>query len=264
MSIIEEETSNYTMSDFYEVLDWIPRSKVDRQEPVNISEVIVEGSSVVLPTIYSEFDGIDFVQVFINFNGVHVDVSDIILDFSPLLNGNLTLLRGKCTDTEIDYGNDTIITFNLDDNVTFSDKTRAITGVKSLKLNFGTDITGAKITDIIMRCNDYTYTLTDIEKALITGKNHVLKRLGNYSYKGKIPQELQTYVYMAAGAYAWLTRWEYETKPMKEPKSESNNYADRLLGQVDTAINEYVSKIETRLDHKDLFRTTYSTVDWGL
>lgn len=50
--------SNFTMADCYEVLDWIPRSKVDRQEPVNISEISVSGTDVVLPTIYKEFDGI--------------------------------------------------------------------------------------------------------------------------------------------------------------------------------------------------------------
>ena len=256
--------TDFTMSDCYEVLDWIPRSKVDRQEPVEISEVIVEGSDVVLPTIYEEFDGIDLVQIYANLGGVEVDVSTVLLDFSPLDNGNLSLLQGKCTDSEIDSANDTIISFRLDDNVTFTDATRQITGVKSLKLSFGTDVTGAKISNVVMRCNDYTYTLTDIEKALITGKNHVLKRLGRYARRHKVPKPLKQYVYMAAGAYAWLTRWEYETKPMKEPKSESNNYADRLLGQVDKAIADYVANIENKLDHRDLFHATYSDIEWGL
>ena len=59
MSIIEEETSKYSMSDFYKVLKWIPRSKVDRQEPCDCDGVVVDGESVVLPTIYKEFNGID-------------------------------------------------------------------------------------------------------------------------------------------------------------------------------------------------------------
>lgn len=62
---------------------------------------------------------------------------------------------------------------------------------------------------------------------------------------------------MAAGAYAWLTRWEYEAKPMKEPKSESNNYADRLFAQVDDAITKYLSNIENNRNEEyicmDLF-----------
>ena len=64
---LREETSNFDMSDFYKVLKWIPRSKVDRQEPCDFDEVVVEGESIVLPTIYEEFNGIDEVFVFINF-----------------------------------------------------------------------------------------------------------------------------------------------------------------------------------------------------
>ena len=60
------ETSDYSMSDFYKVLKWIPRSVVDRQEPVKVSKEVVVGDSIVLPTIYEEFNGIDDVQVFIN------------------------------------------------------------------------------------------------------------------------------------------------------------------------------------------------------
>lgn len=263
--MIADKTSAYSMSDFYKVLEWIPRSKVDRQEPVDFGEVfVVNGESVVLPTIYEEFNGIDFVQVFINFGGCDVDVSALLLDFSPLVNGNVSLLQANCTDTEIDKENDTIITFKLDDNVSFNDKTREITGVKSLKLSFGQEVSGVKISNILFKSQNYTYTLTDIEKALTIGENHVLTKLGRYARHNKVPDKLKEFIYMAGGAYAWLSRWEYETKPMKEPKSESNNYADRLLGQVDSAIANYISDIENKFDHKDLFHATSREVEWGI
>ena len=258
------ETSDYSMSDFYKVLKWIPRSVVDRQEPVKVSKEVVVGDSIVLPTIYEEFNGIDDVQVFINFNGVEVDVSAITLDFSPLINGNLSLLQVKCTDNEIDYNNDTIISFNLDNNIKFTDKTREITGVKSLKLNFGQEANGVIIQKIIMRCRNYTYTLTDIENFLITGENHVLGKLGRYAKNKTVPDSLKQYVYMAGGAYAWLSRWEYETKPMKENKAEADNYATRLLNQVNTAITEYINNVENKMEHDDLFHATARGVDWGL
>ena len=264
MNDVMEKTSTYSMSDFYKVLKWIPRSKVDRQFPTAINDLIVDGDSVIIPTIYEEFNGIDEVQFFINFHEHDVDVSELLLDFSPLLNGNVSLLQAKCSDDEIDYENDTIITFKLDDNVTFTDQTRVITGVKSLKLSFGSDVTGVEITNVLMRSQNYTYTLTDIEQSLITGENHVLNKLGHYAKRHKVPDELKNYIYMAAGAYAWLTRWEYETKPMKEPKSESNNYADRLLGQVNAAIAEYISDIESKKDHHDLFHATYTGIEWGI
>ena len=259
---VMEETSNYSMSDFYKVLKWIPRSKVDRQEPCEFDELVVDGDVVVVPTIYEEFNGIDEVLVFINFGGVHVDSTNVLLDFSPLVNGNLSLLQVKCKDDEIDCDNDTIVSFNLDNNVKFTDKTREITGVNSLKLSFGTDAIGAKITKILMKSHDYTYTLSDIENFLITGENHVLSKLGRYSKR--IPKELKQYVYMAGGAYAWLSRWEYEAKPMKEAKAEADNYATRLLNQVDFAIQEYITNQENKLDHDDLFHATARGIDWGL
>ena len=262
MSIIEEETSKYSMSDFYKVLKWIPRSKVDRQEPCDCDGVVVDGESVVLPTIYKEFNGIDDVFVFINFNGVYVDSEDILLDFSPLVNGNLSLLQVNCKETEIDYDNDTLLVFPLDNNVKFTDKTRLITGVNSLKISFGTDAKGVKIQKILMKCSDYTYTLSDIENFLITGENHVLGKLGRYSKE--VPKELQQYVYMAAGAYAWLSRWEYEAKPMKEAKAEADNYATRLLNQVNNAIADYINNLENKFDHDDLFHATSRGIEWGL
>lgn len=284
----EFKTSNFSMSDFYKVMKWIPRSKVDRQEPVDFDkDFIVNGSDIVFETIHEEFNGIDYVQIFINFNGVDVDVNDIILDFSPLLNGNVSLLQAKCSDDEIDVNNGTIITFKLDDNVTFTDQTREITGIQSLKLSFGKEVNGVTISNIIMRSQNYTYNLSDIENFLITGKNHVLRKLGHHTvirvennyqappykpYKrphpkghyNEVPQELMQYVYMAGGAYAWLSRWEYESKPMKEAKAEADNYATRLLNQVDSAIANYVSDIEDKYDHDDLFHATSTNVTWGI
>lgn len=262
MSNVMEETSKYSMSDFYKVLKWIPRSKVDRQEPCDFEKVVVDGESVVLPTIYEEFNGIDDVFVFINFNGVHVDMADVLLDFSPLPNGNLSLLQVKCKETEIDYDTDTLLVFPLDNNVRFADKTRQITGVNSLKISFGTDANGVKIQKILMKSSDYTYTLSDIENFLITGENHVLGKLGRYSTE--VPKELIQYVYMAAGAYAWLSRWEYEAKPMKEAKAEADNYATRLLNQVNNAIVEYINNLENQYDHEDLFHATARGIEWGL
>jgi len=259
MSDIDVETSKYSMSDFYKVLKWIPRSKVDRQEPCNVKDASYFDDYVVIPTVYEEFNGIDEVQVFINFNQVHVPVEDILLDFSPLVSGNVSLLQAKCDNTEMDYYNETVLVFKLDNNVRFTDKTRQITGVKSLKLTLPDDV---DITRILFKCYDYTYTLSDIENFLITGENHVFRKIGRYTKE--IPKQLIEYVYMAAGAYAWLSRWEYETKPMKENKAEADNYATRLLNQVDSAIMEYINDQENTMEHDDLFHATSRSVDWGL
>jgi len=260
----EEETSTYTMEDYYKLLKWIPRSKVDRQEPCDLTDITVNDTNLVLPVIYPEFNGIDEVLVFINFGGTHIDVCNIMLDFSPDNKGELSLLRANCEVSEIDYDTDTIIQFKLDDNVRFTDKTRQVTGIESLKLTFGVDPSDITINKLLMRCQNYTYTLSDIDNFLITGENHVLNKLGRYSKTGKVPKPLMQYVYMAGGAYAWLSRWEYESKPMKEAKAEADNYATRLLNQVDNAIAEWIENIENRMNHDDLFHATARGIDWGL
>lgn len=244
-----EDSPNFTMADYYKVLEYLPRARVDRQEPVQFEKsYIVDGNSVVLPLIYPEFEGIDYVQIFINSHGVSVDVSALSLSFSPLLNGNAKVLSVYPKNESIDTDNEDILLFEVDRNNTAVDVTRDLTGLESLKLDFGEDASGVEILNVVVKSLDYTYTLTDIDKALQSGTDYVFRGLNDMTNekKGiiKIPDSLKRYTYMAAGAFAWLTRWEYEAKPMKEPKSESNNYADRLFGKVDSAIANYLSNIE--------------------
>jgi len=55
-------------------------------------------------------------------------------------------------------------------------------------------------------------------------------------------------------------------KPMKEPKSESNNYADRLFTQVDDAITKYLSNIENNRNEEylNLDHVTTGSIRWGI
>ena len=247
--IEEDKTSKFTMSDYYKVLEYLPKARVDRQTPVDFKkDIFVDGESIVLPLVYPEFEGIDFVEVFVNCHGVDVDVSSIVLSFSQLLNGNASVVSVSAKNESIDADNEDILLFQIDRNNTARDLSRFLTGLESIKIDFGTDVTGVEICNVIVRSTDYTYTLTDIKKACESGQDYVFRGLNDMSKEKKgtieIPDSLQRYVYMAAGAFAWLTRWEYEAKPMKEPKSESNNYADRLFGKVDSAISNYLSNIE--------------------
>ena len=263
----DKNTPNFTMEDYYKVLEYLPRARVDRQEPVDFShETYVEGDSIVLPLIYAEFEGIDYVQVFVNCHGVNVDVSNVSLGFSPLLNGNATVVSVNPMNDTLDVDNDDIILFRIDRNNTARDLSRKLTGLESLKITFDDDATGVEILNVIIKSTDFTYTLTDIKKACMSGRDYVFRGLNDMAREKKgiieIPESLERYIYMAAGAFAWLTRWEYEAKPMKEPKSESNNYADRLFGKVDTAIANYLSNIENKRNEEyvqmHLFKTSKS------
>ena len=262
---MEKKSPKFSMKDYYKVLSYLPKSRVDRQEPLNLNSksVVRNRSELVLPTIHQDFNGTDTVEVYINCNGSHIDVSKLSIGFSPLRNGNASVLTINANETEIDYDNETIVTFTLDDNATARDLSRKLTGIESIKFDFGEVVDNIDILNFVMKSQDFTYTLADIKIACENGQAYVLRRLNNMKNEKEeikeIPKLLKQYVYMAGGAYAWLTRWEYEAKPMKEPKSESNNYADRLFTQVDDAITKYLSNIENNRNEEyirmDLFKT---------
>lgn len=258
-----KESPTFSMQDCYKVLKYLPNSRVDRQEPCNFNSksTFVNRQVLIFPTLHSDFNGTDEVQVYVNFNGVSVDLSNVVLTFSTLTNGNGKLLSLTPSNSDIDVDNETILSFKLDTNATAYDKSRKLTGIQSIVLDMGQIVSDVEIFNIVLRSVDYTYTLSDITDACENGENYVLRRLNNMSNekeeKREVPELLKQYIYMAAGAYAWLTRWEYEAKPMKEPKSESNNYADRLFTQVDDAITKYLSNIENNRNEEyirmDLF-----------
>ena len=262
---MEKKSPNFLMEDYYKVLSYLPKSRVDRQEPLTLrsKSVVRNRSEIVLPTIHQDFNGTDTAELYINCNGNQIDVSKLSIGFSPLKNGNASVLTVNANETEIDYDNETIITFTLDDNATARDLSRKLTGIESIKFDFGEDVNNIDLLNFVLKSRDFTYTLADIKTACENGQAYVLRRLNNMKNEKaeikEIPELLKQYIYMAGGAYAWLTRWEYEAKPMKEPKAESNNYADRLFTQVDDAITKYLSNIENNRNEEyirmDLFKT---------
>ena len=263
-----EKTSNFSMKDYYKVLEYLPRARVDRQEPVSFDkDIFVKGDSIVLPLIYPEFEGIDYLQVFVNCHGVSVNPANVVLSFSQLLNGNASVVSVSAKNSELVADGDDVIIFQIDRNNTARDLSRHLTGLESIKIDFGEDATGVEISNVIVKSTDYTYTLTDIDKACESGQDYVFRGLNDMANEKKgvieIPKQLKSYIYMAGAAFAWLTRWEYEAKPMKEPKSESNNYADRLFGRVDSAIANYLSNIENNRNEEyiqtRLFKVAHSS-----
>jgi hypothetical protein len=268
MDYSKENTPIFSMSDYYNVLEpYLHNAHIDRQIPVDFKEsVIVEGSNVILETIYPEFQGYDYVEVYINCHEINIDVSKVNLSFSPLLNGNAPHLTLKPNENTISVNDDDILSFEIDGNYTATDKSQKLTGIESIKIDFQDDATGVEILKLIIKSEDYTYTLTDINNACFSGHDYVLRSLNDMAKEKQgiqtIPDLLQRYVYMAAGAYAWLTRWENEAKAMKEPKAESDNYADRLFKQVDSAIERYLSNIENNRHEEyirmDLFKKAKS------
>lgn len=260
-----------SMEHYYEILHYLPSSRVDRQYPYDFkAPITLDESSKVFRTCYSDYNGIDVVEAYVIFEDINVNVSEINLKFSPFEDGNGTLLSLTAMETEIVEDGATSIEFITDTNAQLKDLSKLLTGVQSIKIDFGENITNPMIVDIIFRSRDYKYTLRDLEEAYNDGKNHVLRRLNELKIEQEeittIPHPLSKYVYMASGAYAWLSQWEFEAKPMKEPKSESNNYADRLLGQVDDALRKYLSTIENdpTKEYVRMDLLNYTELSWGL
>ena len=255
------------MDKYYEIMHYLPTSRVDRQYPYDFDKEDRLDGSNVYPTFYQNYNGIDIVEMYVDLP-VGVDVTKITLTFSPLYDGNANLLTLNALETTVEEDTVTILRFKVDNNAKMVDKSKQLTGIKALKVDFG-EIPNPHIHEIIFKSKDYTYTLEDLDMAYEDGLNYVLRALNDRQNEiaeiKKVPNTLEKYVYMSAGAYAWLTRWEYESKPMKEPKSESNNYADRLLGQVDSAIRRYLSNIENNRDEEyiDMNFLTATNLTWG-
>lgn len=260
-----------SMTHYYEIMHYLPSSRIDRQYPFNfVAPLQIDGSSKVFSTCHSDYNGIDIVEAYVIFEEPDIDVTDIKLKFSPFEDGNGTLLSLNAIETSVDTDGATALQFVTDSNASLKDKSILLTGVQSIKLDFGENITNPTIVDIVFRSRDYKYTLRDLEEAYKDGQNYVLRRLNDMRLEkdelNTVPAPLQKYVYMASGAYAWLTQWEFEAKPMKEPKSESNNYADRLLGQVDSALQKYLSTIENdpQKQYVNMKLLGHTQVTWGL
>ena len=258
---------DYSMEDCYRVMHYLPYSKLDRQMPIKLPTNVIVNRKQLFTTIHKDFEGVDFIQIYVN-SPTLVDLSDCKLSFSPMDHGGLSVLDLTPTVEVLEADTDTILTFEVDNNRHAYDVTKELTGIESLTLDFGTDAS-VTVMDIVFRTLDYTYTLTNISQSLIDGENYVLRGLNDLNNETKrikeIPSTLQDYVYMAAGAYAWLTKWEYESKPMKSSQSDSNNYADRLLSQVKTALEEYLDNIDNaREDYVNLRLMNSTQLEWGL
>ena len=258
---------DYSMEDCYRVMHYLPYSKLDRQMPLPIHKPVTVETKKKFFTIHKDFEGVDFIQIYVN-SPTPVDLSNCKLRFSPMRHGTLSVLDLKPTVETLEADTDTILVFEVDNNRHAYDVTKELTGIKSVTLDLGTDAT-IDVMNVVFRTLDYTYTLTNIARSVTDGENYVLRKLNDMCNETRqikeIPDVLHDYIYMAAGAYAWLTKWEYESKPMKEPQSESNNYADRLLGQVRTALEEYLDNIHNaREDYVNLRLMNSTSLEWGL
>ena len=258
-----------SMADNYRLLHYLYASKPDRQYPNwtpdaatsdNEPPLPLTGTELVLPTVSQNYSGIDFIELTINPHENELNTADFRFSFSSLLNGSLDMVVFTPKEKEdIPKNKPYLITFNVDNNTSMADLSRKLTGVLSVKIAIDKPVSGLEFIDLVFKSNDYVYTLSDLENAYNDGEDYVIRMVNSFQLENgeviptdTVPDGLKRYVYMAGAAFAWLEHWEYEAKPMKQSNNQSNNYADRLLGQVDKAINNYLARLKKDLDEVGL------------
>jgi hypothetical protein len=266
------------METYYEIMHYLKGAKFDRQYPVILESgafddegndlLLWSGEKFVFDLCHDAFKGIDFVQVLVK-SSVDVDNITPKIGFCIDDEGDLPILEASAPDQSLVKDKTTLLEFKIDENYTMADISNNLTGISKFSLNFGVNVVDLKILSIIFRSYDYTHTLSDLDKSYADGERYVIDKLNSSDYFNHYedyPEQLEKYVLMCAGAYAWLTVWEYEAKPMKEQKAESNNYADRLFGKIDAGIKAYLDSIynnpeDNYLNPKIIGHTKMS---WGL
>jgi hypothetical protein len=243
------------MEDYYKILHHLREFKVDRQYPysfessdnVKPSCQLVAGSVhinllrftgmtddvIVIPTLQRDYFSIDSVEIKLT-PGSELDPSKSSLGFHDTMGAEVTLLTLQGSGDIISAGQSGAVTFKVNDQG-MDPKSQLLSGIKSLSIHLDTTLDSLDIIDIIFRNNSPVCTLESLDLGLIDGENYVRDGLQTDT----LPESLLKYKYIAAAAMTWLTRWEHEGQVMGDGTQKSKNYADRLLGIVDRAIDTY-------------------------
>ncbi len=238
----------WNMTDVYNVMEYLNWSNIDREMPIEIGKdgLKIDKNNISVPTIWEDFNKISVVEIY--FKDKLPDNPQII--FSSFEDGSGEILKIDSFKSK-----ENMLVFTVSDDSQASKRSRALTGIHSLKL---LNMMGTVITRILFRTEDYNITLNNIETQLTNAESDILDSLGSCSHN-KVPKSLERQIYKLAAAYCWQILWENETQGMNIDK----NYASRMMEQVNNSINSYI------LNHcnNDVSRTgggDFVKVRWGL
>lgn len=249
------------MEEYYMVLHHLKGFKVDRQYPYSfeatddvkpsekVESIAVEDMShanllrftslteddvIIIPTIQRDYFSIDSVEIKVSPLDGDLDPSKVELEFHDTLKGDVALLSLPGSGETIAEDSVGAVTFVINDQ-SMDPKSSVLAGVQSLSIHLNQTITGIELSDVVFRSNSCVCTLEDLEKSIPVGENYIIDSVEIET----VPESLLKYKYMAAAAMVWLSKWEHEGQVMSDGTSDSKNYADRLLGIVNRAINNY-------------------------
>lgn len=249
------------MEEYYKILHHLKGFKVDRQYPYSfestddvkpsekVESIAVEdmshanllrftslsdGDVIIIPTIQRDYFSIDSVEIKVSPLDGDLDPSKVELEFHDTLKGDVALLSLLGSGETIAEDSVGAVTFVINDQ-SMDPKSSVLAGVQSLSIHLNQTITGIELSDVVFRSNSCVCTLEDLEKSIPVGENYIIDSVEIET----VPESLLKYKYMAAAAMVWLSKWEHEGQVMSDGTSDSKNYADRLLGIVNRAINNY-------------------------
>lgn len=259
---------DYTMSDYYEVLQYLRETKVDREYPYEYKELTnlesnnalelstehisnhdssihltnVQNDDTLLikldkPRSYQEINTFEL-NIYTNsaFNSSDIQVS---LSDSPIgIPVKITLQPV----TEENFSTQTIVNieFQVDDRTTkILKKNRRVPAIQSILITFKKSLGDVYISETVFRTTNCHITLESLDYNIRAGENYVETQL-YLADRTDIPTTLTYLNYKAAAAYAWLTWWEDEGKAMNDGTVNGENYAARLFEQINSAIAKYI------------------------
>lgn len=258
------------MEDYYKVLQYLRETHIDRQYPFEFEDIdyvlqqdicslsdeyngdfenslkienISDGDMVTiqLPKI-RDFNDVDTFEI-IFYTQDEVSTDDITIGFSNLRNGSLNqleLTKVDISESDSFINDDGYHQFKYlirKTNTKMQKKTRRLSNVASINLEFNTDVSEIYIVDMLLRVDQFTITLEDLDEQIVMGRNYVLAQL--LPQFSEIPTELEFLCFKASGAYSWLIWWENEGKVMDDGTKKGRNYATRLLDEIDRFIENW-------------------------
>lgn len=246
------------MEEYYKILHHLKGFKVDRQYPysfesktnvlpVTVELVEVEGrahanllrftdvdGAIIIPTITRGYTDIDSVELKLTPVSDDLDPTKVELQFHDTLNADVPLLSILGTGEIIPQGTVGAVNFQINDQ-SADPESSVLVGVKSISIHTTPILAGVDVSDLVLRSSSPICTLEEVEKTLLVGEKYITDSVDVET----VPDSLLEYKYMAGAALLWLGKWEHEGQVMSDGTSDSKNYADRLLGIVNRAINNY-------------------------
>lgn len=261
------------MEDYYQVLQYLRETKVDREYifefrdanllkysgstgvelddnhisthfyGIYLQNIEADDTLVIKLDKPRSFQDVNILDFILESPSINIDEDTLSVSLSNSPSGlphkyELTPLSGQC---DVDAGTQNSVKYIAFDETNTSPykKNRVLSDIQSVIITFNKPIPELYITDAVFRRKNFHITLEELDYNIKSGKDYIAMQL-YVANPDSIPPVLDYLCYKAAAAYAWLTWWEDEGKSMNDGTVNGENYAARLFEQIDGSIEKYI------------------------